>query len=288
MQITIWNQSGNNDNQYLACPLVSKILFISQVLDFLRGRCRELMECHKVLRCACESSIVLPSSYLSIYWRQLHQKKNVPFSVSTSRIIVGLIDELPCLCPHGSKIFSSGWMSLGTFRPIPRWSPDHYRHCPCWHRYQNWKHQYSSHGLFANGSRVSLYNYNWRAVRYVRHLVERLVDCCIQETDGIRRDDDQSGRGWPWTHHQIPHKTSADGSRFGSWLTTCSGGNDGQDSVRTIGLDVMFWAITRTIPTKTWPPFRPINPTLILDAERKYFASLYGEWNNLLLMYFNK
>ena len=45
-----------------------------------------------------------------------------------------------------------------------------------------------------------------------RRVVERLVDCRIQETGGIRGHGELIGRGWIWTHHWRSHETSADGS----------------------------------------------------------------------------
>ena len=66
------------------------------------------------------------------------------------------------------------------------------------------------------------------------HVVERLVDCCIQEIYGIRGPGGQGGRSWAWIHHQIWHATSADGSSFGA----CCGSSDDQDSVWGIGLNI--------------------------------------------------
>ena len=61
-------------------------------------------------------------------------------------------------------------------------------------RQQNWNQQHWSHVPFANESIVSLYNCNGRA-RVFSNVVERLVDCCIKETDEICAHDTQSGRG---------------------------------------------------------------------------------------------
>ena len=84
---------------------------------------------------------------------------------------------------------------------------------PLAHKPQNWNHQHRSHVLFTEKFIVSIYRSNGHAVVF-RHVVERLEDCCIQEIDGILSNDDQTGRGWPWTHHRISHETSADGSSF--------------------------------------------------------------------------
>ena len=85
---------------------------------------------------------------------------------------------------------------------------------------------------------VSLYNYNGRA-RVVCHVVEKLVDRCIQKLYGIREHYNQSGTGRPWTHNWISHEASADDSSFGACLPTCGGGSDNQESVWGSGLDVL-------------------------------------------------
>ena len=68
---------------------------------------------------------------------------------------------------------------------------------------------------------VSLYNCSSHG-RFFRHVVERLVDCCIQEIDGIGWYDDQNGKGLPWTHHQISDDASADGFSLGACLSTAA------------------------------------------------------------------
>ena len=105
------------------------------------------------------------------------------------------------------------------------------------HRHQNRKRQHQSHVLFVDESIVRLYTCNGH-VRVIRHVAERLLDCCIPETDGIRGHDDQSGRGWHWTRHRISHETSADGSSFGACMPTCGSGIDYDESVCGIILDV--------------------------------------------------
>ena len=68
-----------------------------------------------------------------------------------------------CLCPHHPKMFSCSWISLKTFRPMPRLTPGHPHHRGMLaHRLQNWNHQHWSHVfvLFADKSKVSLYNCN--------------------------------------------------------------------------------------------------------------------------------
>ena len=76
----------------------------------------------------------------------------------------------------------------------------------------------------------SLWNCNGHA-RLSCRVVERLVDCSIQEIDGIRGPGDQSSRAWPWTHHWISYEISANGSSSGVCLTKCGGDNDDQESV---------------------------------------------------------
>ena len=55
-----------------------KILFGSQALGFLRRRCRESLECHKVPYKRSYTVFVrvtvLPRGFMGIYWRQSHQK----------------------------------------------------------------------------------------------------------------------------------------------------------------------------------------------------------------------
>ena len=121
----------------------------------------------------------------------------------------------------------------------PRLTPNH-RHCRYMlaRRLHTCNCQDSSHVLFADESIVCLYNCNGHA-RVFRCVVGRLVDCCIQETEGIRRHDDQSGNGWPWIYKWISDEASADGSNFGACLLKCIGESDDDDSVWGIGLDVL-------------------------------------------------
>ena len=72
-------------------------------------------------------------------------------------------------------------------------------------------------------------------------VIERIVDCCIQETDGICRHSDHCGRGWDWTQHRISPETSASGSGFRACLLTCGGSNDDHEPVWGTGLDVMSY-----------------------------------------------
>ena len=66
----------------------------------------------------------------------------------------------------------------------PRPTHDHRRRHRVWaRRHRNWNHQHWSHVIFADESRFSLYHCGGRA-RVRRRVGERLVDCCIQETDG--------------------------------------------------------------------------------------------------------
>ena len=158
-----------------------------------------------------------------------------------SRIRMELIRRTGC---HVVVRMVQGRLVATGYRPrhseqCPRLTPDH-RCCRRMlaHRHRNWNRQHSSHVLFSDESIVSLYNCNGHA-RVFRCVVERLVDCCIQETDGIRRNDDQSGRGWPWTHHRILDENSADGSSFWACLPKYVDGSDDDESVWGIGLDVL-------------------------------------------------
>ena len=60
------------------------------------------------------------------------------------------------------------------------------------HRRHNWNHQHWSYVPFVDKSIVSLYNCNGHVWVVVR-VVERLMYCCIDKTDGICGHDDQSG-----------------------------------------------------------------------------------------------
>ena len=51
--------------------------------------------------------------------------------------------------------------------------------------------------------------------------------------------DGQSGRGCPWTHCQISHDTSADGSISGISMATCFSGGHDKESVWGIWLYVL-------------------------------------------------
>ena len=164
--------------------------------------------------------------------------------LSASRIRVELIRRIGrrvFVCTVQRCLVSVGCRSRHLFW-YPRLTPDHRRHCRMLvRRQQNWNQQHWSHVPFANESIVSLYNCNGRA-RVFSNVVERLVDCCIKETDEICAHDTQRGRGWHWTHHRISHETSADGSNLWACLPKCGGGSDDRESVWGIGLDV--WAIS--------------------------------------------
>ena len=99
-----------------------KILLSSQILNFLRGGCWELLECHKVpskspstlwsrkqlsypgaVLASIEDDYIKGSPYLSPYY----EAKKVSFGIQDQ----GGADQTnwtPCLCLHGSKLFSIG------------------------------------------------------------------------------------------------------------------------------------------------------------------------------------
>ena len=65
----------------------------------------------------------------------------------------------------------------------PRLTYEHRRQRRVWaHGYRNWNHQHWSHVMIADESRLSLYHCDGHA-RVRRHVGERLVECCIQETN---------------------------------------------------------------------------------------------------------
>ena len=81
-----------------------------------------------------------------------------------------------------------------------------------------------------------------------------------------------SCRGWPWTQQQISHETIADDPRSGACVPTCARGDDDQESVWGICLDVpsdiQLLLNFLTAQTKTRRPICLMSSTLILDAER--------------------
>ena len=120
--------------------------------------------------------------------------------------------------------------------------------------------------------------------------LQRLVDCCIKKTDGIRGHGDQSCKSRPWTHHRISHETTADRSSFGACLPTCGVGSEDQESVWGIGLNILsdiqlLLNIPWTVWTKTVRPVRLVSSTLILGAERNSYISWYGKENGPLLIW---
>ena len=144
--------------------------------------------------------------------------------------------------------------------------------CMLIHSHQNWNHQYWSQVIFADESRISLYNYRGGAW-VCQWLGEGLLDCCIHETDGIRKQEDQDDRGdYPWSHQQLSDRNSAKGSNFVGRVLTCGGGGDDQESVGVIYLNVLIdiqlilnclW----TVKTIAWCPVHLISCTLFLDDE---------------------
>ena len=117
----------------------------------------------------------------------------------------------PCRCPQGSLV-TAGYRPRHSDR-CPRLTPDYRPATSCWHtvRHRNWNHQHSSHVLFADGCIVSFYSCNEDA-RVFHHVVERLVNCYIQETCRILRWsgwqrltlDSSSNIGWDqWASCQI-------------------------------------------------------------------------------------
>ena len=248
MQITIWNHSGDHANYYPACnywkycPALWSWAFPEGDVENYWS----VTGCHlkSPALCSWEQQSYPGTTWASIEENHIKQKSYpsaLLLEVEEFSLAVqnhGGADQanwMPCRCPHGPRAFSSSWIHQD------RWlTPDH-RRCRRMfaHRHRNWDRQGSSHVLCADASIVSLYNCYGHA-RVFRRVFERLVDCYIKETDGIRRNGDQSGRGWPWTHHRISDETSADGSSLSACLPTCVGGSDDDESVWGIGLDVLI------------------------------------------------
>ena len=106
--------------------------------------------------------------------------------LSSSRIRLELIRQTGCCVSARTaqrRLVAAGYLSKRQKR-CPCLTHDHRRQCHIWAcRHQNWNHQHWSHVLFADESRFSRYHCDGRA--WVRWFVgERLVDCCIQKTDG--------------------------------------------------------------------------------------------------------
>ena len=195
---------------------------------------------------------------------------------------------MPCRCPHGPREFSSSWISPKTSRTILQTNPGQRRsHCMLAHRHHNWNHQHWSLALFADESIVSLYKCN-RHARVSRRVVERLVDCCIQETDGIRRHDDQSGRDRSWTHHRMSDESSADGPSLGACLPTCVSGINDVESVWGISLDVVYYIqplLNRLGPCRQWQGIQlnrcPLSPWVRLLLSGTHRRTLDGNlWHS--------
>ena len=96
------------------------------------------------------NATVLPRGYMGIYWRESHQSKTMPFSVSSGEIVFswrqgsngGQSGELDALSLSAwCKGVSSNWISLKTCRPLPQTDSWHH-HCRRMlpHKQQNWSH----------------------------------------------------------------------------------------------------------------------------------------------------
>ena len=134
-----------------------------------------------------------------------------------------------------------GWAGYCSRQPdwCPRLTPHHRRRCRMLaHKHLNWNRQHWSRALFVDEYIVSISNCNGH-VRVFRCLAEMLMDCYIQETDGIRQNDYQSGRDWSWAHNRKSHETNADRSSLGSCLSARVGGSDDEETVWGIVLDVL-------------------------------------------------
>ena len=130
----------------------------------------------------------------------------------------------PYRCPHGSRTSSSGWISLKTSRLMSQ--TDSSSSLPPTHV-----------GRYTPKLEPSvLVSFDFRWWVQGQHLP--LWSSCLripsvswmQQSTSLSTTRRYSCRGWLWTHQQIAHGTSADGS---SWWS-----GDGQESAWGIGLDV--------------------------------------------------
>ena len=79
------------------------------------------------------------------------------------------------------RLVTAGYHSSRPSRCPTLTHDHHHRRCLWARRHWNWNHQY--HVIFADESRFSHYHCDDRA-RVRRHVGERLLDCCIHESDG--------------------------------------------------------------------------------------------------------
>ena len=173
----LWSYCGDHANHYLACNY-RKWLFSSLVLRFPRGRCRELLGCHrmplKTSYAVIAGAAVWPRGYVGIYWIQSHQKKTMLFYASRggrvfsqlSRIRVQLIRRTGR--PIVVRMVKGRLVAAGYHSKHPDRCPRLTHHHRCRRRMladipQNWNHRYWSHSISDDESRVSIYHFDHRA-----------------------------------------------------------------------------------------------------------------------------
>ena len=161
------------------------------------------------------ASIVTQKSLFTVthalFFMHFHVSRGGRVFPQLSRIGVELIRRTGCpavVCMVQGRLVAAEYHSRHS-----DWCPRLTYHHRCRRRMladmpPNWDHQHWSHPILDNECRISLYNCNGRA-RVFRRVVERIKDYFIQETDGIRRHDDQSGTDWlfvvviSWTYIYI-------------------------------------------------------------------------------------
>ena len=242
IKITIWNQFGNHANQCPACNhwkycsvLISRTFPEGDVENYWSVKrwhlhhVRENNNLTQGLRGHLFKAIASKEYHailLILRWKSFLSASRSRWGRSGRPVIVRTVQ---------GRFVAAGYRS----HPgrCPRLTP---HRCCGRHmladRPQTWNHQRWSHAIFDDDPRVSLYHSDPRVCefRLFRGWNHQLTFQRHDEKVGHVR---YSCRGWLWTHQQKPHETSADGSTSGACEPTCSGSNDGQESVWGIGLD---------------------------------------------------
>ena len=253
------NPSGNHANQYPACNYGRYCLFL-RPLSSSEGNVKNnwsVTSGHLKSHAPCSWEQQFAKRLFGIYWRVSQHKEDHALLrimkrnsfLSASIKVELIIQTWRPVCVHTiqGRLVAAGYCSRHPDRCL-RLIPNHHRRRMLAHKHHNWNRQHWSHVLFADESIVSLYNCNGHD-RVYRRVVQRLGDCCMQETDWIRENIKHSGRRLTWTHHRISHESNANGSSFEACLLTFGGGSDNQESVWGIASFWISWAISSCYET---------------------------------------
>ena len=276
------NPSGNHANQYPSCNYWNYCLFL-RPLSSSEGNANNnwnVTSGHLKKSCAV---FVRGTVCQGVIWHLLKRitSKENRAQLSIMRrnsflqapIKVELISRTGrpvCFSMIQGRLVTAGYRSRHLDR-CPRLTLSHHRRRMLAHKHHNWSHQHWYHVLFADES-INLYKCNGHG-RVYRRIVERQRNCCMQETDEIRDNIRHSGRRLTWTHHRIPHASSANGSSFEACLLTFGGGSDDQESVWGIASFWMSWAISSCYET---PVERADKESVLSSPERLHPNA--GRW----------